>query len=173
MLRVAVQNRFSRVFRLNRMCARLNTARKWLSEGNENQTGLCSPARKRKTVSKTEQIGRRKSRCMFLYRIYSNETVFFKGESFFLSFLLNFCSDVWLWRINSPSWMWTMRNDYFFALYRHTAWKIHFKANRTFKFPEKGLKNIDRISWFEEIETKPSVIMQRNFLFNSFMRVMV
>lgn len=69
--------------------------------------------------------------------------------------------------------MWTMRNDYFFALYRHAAWKIRFKANRTFKFPEKGLKNIDRVSWFEEIETKSSVIMQRNFLFNSFMRVMI
>lgn len=98
---------------------------------------------------------------------------FFKGESSFFSFLLNFCSDVWLWRINSRSWMWTMRNDYFFALYRHAAWKIRFKANRTFKFPEKGLKNIDRVSWFEEIETKSSVIMQRNFLFNSFMRVMI
>ena len=44
------------VSRSNRMWDRLNTGRKWLSEGNENQTGLCSGCSKEEDGVKEENV---------------------------------------------------------------------------------------------------------------------
>ena len=74
------------VSRSNRMWDRLNTGRKWLSEGNENQTGLCSGCSK-------EEDGVKEEKGRSLCRIYSNKIVFslyIKRNRSFFSLLLIF-----------------------------------------------------------------------------------